>query len=967
MGKIYYKDVSYGGGGSSTLDGSIVGVEQIQRSGNLIAVISVDEDDTNIYSPLPPLIDVDVNDISVLDPVTQTAKVYTHKSLTKAEYEAIPSSISHVSNIIYAITDEPKLYLNGVEYNGTGGGQTSVIVSPIATEGTKIASISVDGLINDIYTPEGGDEYVAGDNIIISTYSGQPSTISAVDTTYTNFTGASTTLAGTAGLVPAPTTADSSSFLCGNGTWSTVSAGGSTVTANPVAAATSTLTKLEVDGTVYAVEGGGSGGGTGTDKGYTKTLLWGTSTFTYPAIQITDATLSANIANFDAIQFICGWCGDNVEGFRYALIDAATLNTLDTATSLYSKQFIIALNPDANQWVRASKGSADNIIHFMYDGIAGIYAIYGIKINLGDTLDYYLKGGNIGQDTSGGSPAYSIIDLDKTMTEGLYIAIANDKTGGLGANPVTGTTWFTWASNTANLSLSINGLSFTLTSTTATCTHYTGSWRDIDLYIIKFNEDFHTTAGNAIGGASALADLTDVAISSATDGQALVYSTATSKWENAIIPSHETTITPISTVGTKIADFSVDGTTGSLFAPAGDITIENKYFLQNGNYMNEVCGSTYNWVHQTYNTYTQVEDSYIELASSQSTDCCQTYSTQLTVPKDQDKIIVEYEITDTTSYKEFIIGLIAYPSQWLGQWGAFPTYGMTSASAETLDIGTYTYEIDLTAYNADSTYMYLAIGCNGMTAHIKNIYTQKETRNIIPNPEGVPTSTLSTIEISNVIYELDKPYRELTQAEYDALYPPGSTVTDNILYAIKDGEGGSGGGGASDLDDLSDVDISHPSNGQVLTYDSNNQKWVNANASGGTTVVANPSGSATDNLLKLQVGNTIYNSALSYSTTEQVVGTWHDGREIYQKSYVMSNFRVNANVTFNHNISNLDQIISFEGSMKSTGDRGYITAFMPMEVTSTSTTLKIAKVMEEWYAQTYREWTFTIKYLKTSS
>lgn len=169
------------------------------------------------------------------------------------------------------------------------------------------------------------------------------------------------------------------------------------------------------------------------------------------------------------------------------------------------------------------------------------------------------------------------------------------------------------------------------------------------------------------------------------------------------------------------------------------------------------------------------------------------------------------------------------------------------------------------------------------------------------------------------------------------------------------------------LEDLSDVDISNPSNGQVLTYDSNNQKWVNANASGGTTVVANPSGSATDNLLKLQVGNTIYNSALSYSTTEQVVGTWHDGREIYQKSYVMSNFRVNANVTFNHNISNLDQIISFEGSMKSTRDSGYITAFMPMEVTSTSTTLKIVKVMEEWYAQTYREWTFTIKYLKTSS
>lgn len=729
MGKIFYKDVSYGGGGSAASDGSVVSVEQIQRDGTIIAVVSVDDVDTNIYSPAPPINDVEVNNISTLNPVTGIASVYTHKEVTRAEYELIPSSVSDSDNIIYAIANEHKMILNGTEYDGSSGGSggDTVIVEPTITTGTQLALISVNGIVQAIYAPDIND-----------------------------FTGASTTLAGSAGLVPAPTTADSTSFLCGNGTWSTVSAGGSTVTANPVAAATSTLTKLEVDGTVYAVEGGGSSGGSGTDKGYTKTLLWGNDPFTYPATQITDATLSANIATFDAIQIICGWVGDNVEGFRSELLDASILDTLEPATSDYSEQFIIVMNPHANQWIRASKGNADNIIHFRYNSIVGIYAIYGIKINLGDKLDYYLKGGNIGQDTSGGSPAYPTIDLDKTMTSGLYIAIDNDKTNGA----VTGTKWFTWTPNTTSLSLNVNSLEFTLTSTNATLINYPGAWRDIDLYIIKFNEDFHTSVGSG-GGASALADLTDVAISSATDGQALVYSTATSKWENAIIPSHETTITPISTVGTKIADFSVDGTTGSLFAPAGDITIENKYFLQNGNYMNEVCGSTYNWVHQTYNTYTQVENSYIELASSQSTDCCQTYSTQLTVPKTQDKIIVEYEITAVTSYKEFIIGLTAYPSQWLGQWGVFPTYGMTSAAAETLDIGTYTYEIDLTAYNADSTYMYLAIGCNGMTAHIKNIYTQKETRNIVPNPEGVPTSTLSTIEINNVIYELDKPYRDL--------------------------------------------------------------------------------------------------------------------------------------------------------------------------------------------------------------
>ena len=42
-----------------------------------------------------------------------------------------------------------------------------------------------------------------------------------------------------------------------------------------------------------------------------------------------------------------------------------------------------------------------------------------------------------------------------------------------------------------------------------------------------------------------------------------------------------------------------------------------------------------------------------------------------------------------------------------------------------------------------------------------------------------------------------------------------------------------GGGGASDIDDLADVDITNPTNGQVLTYDSTSQTWKNAASGGG--------------------------------------------------------------------------------------------------------------------------------------
>lgn len=58
----------------------------------------------------------------------------------------------------------------------------------------------------------------------------------------------------------------------------------------------------------------------------------------------------------------------------------------------------------------------------------------------------------------------------------------------------------------------------------------------------------------------------------------------------------------------------------------------------------------------------------------------------------------------------------------------------------------------------------------------------------------------------------------------------------------------------------------------------------------GSSVVANPQGAATDTLNKLQVDGTIYgvsgggSATHNYSTTEQVVGTWIDGKTLYEKT-----------------------------------------------------------------------------------
>lgn len=68
-------------------------------------------------------------------------------------------------------------------------------------------------------------ELTAGTNIQIN-----GTTISATDTTYTHFTGATASVDGVQGLVPGPLAGDQNKFLCGDGTWQTVQSG-STYTA----------------------------------------------------------------------------------------------------------------------------------------------------------------------------------------------------------------------------------------------------------------------------------------------------------------------------------------------------------------------------------------------------------------------------------------------------------------------------------------------------------------------------------------------------------------------------------------------------------------------------------------------------------------------------------------------------------------------------------------------------------------
>ena len=124
------------------------------------------------------------------------------------------------------------------------------------------------------------------------------------------------------------------------------------------------------------------------------------------------------------------------------------------------------------------------------------------------------------------------------------------------------------------------------------------------------------------------------------------------------------------------------------------------------------------------------------------------------------------------------------------------------------------------------------------------------------------------------------------------------------------------GGGASSLAGLSDVNLTTPTDGQVLTYDGNNSEWVNANPSGDSVSWSQLQASGTK-IAEIDINGTTQDvyaptggggGSVNYSTTEQVIGTWINSKPVYQKTFY-STSAMSSYVAITHGISNLDLLI----------------------------------------------------------
>lgn len=225
--------------------------------------------------------------------------------------------------------------------------------------------------------------------------------------------------------------------------------------------------------------------------------------------------------------------------------------------------------------------------------------------------------------------------------------------------------------------------------------------------------------------------------------------------------------------------------------------------------------------------------------------------------------------------------------------------------------------------------------------------------------EDVEVNGTSVVNAQNVA-EI-KSYKEVTQAEYQAL--PSSKLTDNILYCIKDSAGADGfppliysleereigvwidgrplyqkvitfsriSNSPSkrwyNVADVSSLSINHLVT--CVLYNSNYRPWYEyyTNIQDGYLKIysANDSWSANAALIQYTKttdtpGSGTWNTqgaiAHHYSTDEHIVGTWIDGKPLYEKTIDCGIFHTTGTKTVAHSISDLKFVISYEGSGK---------------------------------------------------
>lgn len=89
--------------------------------------------------------------------------------------------------------------------------------------------------------------------------------------------------------------------------------------------------------------------------------------------------------------------------------------------------------------------------------------------------------------------------------------------------------------------------------------------------------------------------------------------------------------------------------------------------------------------------------------------------------------------------------------------------------------------------------------------------------------------------------------------------------------------------------------------------------YLNSNFTNLDATLHNAIGENYNNQNNLDSRVTTLENGHTYSTTEQVVGTWVDGKPVYEKTILIGNVARNNNVSVSSGISNIDKVIELKG------------------------------------------------------
>lgn len=358
------------------------------------------------------------------------------------------------------------------------------------------------------------------------------------------------------------------------------------------------------------------------------------------------------------------------------------------------------------------------------------------------------------------------------------------------------------------------------------------------------------------GGAVALTDLVDTAISSPSNGQALVYDSTTGKWKNG-------TITPGSTTLAALTDTSISSPTN------GQVLM---YDSTTGKWKNGTVqsgGGTVTSVAMSVPTGFAISGTPITTSGTLALSFASGYSLPTTAK--QSNWDTAYTNNHTHSNKSVLDGITSTDvSEWDSAYSFASSSGFGTAGNDYVPItlGSTTKNV-LTSHQSLSGYATTTdldgyvprTGCTSLSGTFSP--TTSGGANFGTSSKRLGYVYAQYGNFSNHIYIGGV---KVSEDSTGVLKFEGSIYATGGVSALGQSSGGSGS--ATSLADLVDTAISNPSNGQVLKYDSTSGKWINGSITPGSTTLTG--------LTDTNISSPTNGQVLKYNSTS---GKWENANE----------------------------------------------------------------------------------------